>query len=119
MGKKVEEALMAMPLPAKTKVGISGCPMNCCECYVRDVGIFGKKKGWSLVFAGNGGGVPRLGDIIAEGLSDDEVIELAGKCLQFYADNARRLERTARLMTRTPLEKLLNYLGINQEIGRN
>ncbi len=110
LGEKIEKALGSMVLPAKTKVGVSGCPMNCCECYIRDVGIFGKKKGWTLVFAGNGGGVPRIGDIIGEGLSDDEVIALAGKCLQFYADHARKMERTARLMTRTPLEKLKEYL---------
>lgn len=106
MGEKLEKAFGDLPLPAKTKVGISGCPLNCCESYVRDIGLFGKKKGWTLVFGGNGGGCPRIGDIIAENLSDDEAIELIGKCLDFYGKNARRLERTARFMTRTKIEKL-------------
>ena len=106
MGEKLEKAFGDLPLPAKTKVGISGCPLNCCESYVRDIGLFGKKKGWTLVFGGNGGGCPRIGDIIAENLSDDEAIELIGKCLGFYGKNARRLERTARFMTRTKIEKL-------------
>lgn len=110
LGEKLEKALGSMPLPAKTKVGISGCPMNCCEGYIRDVGIFGKNKGWSLIFGGNGGGVPRIGDIIGEGLTDTEVIELARKCLTFYAEQARSMERTGRLMTRTPLEKLKESL---------
>lgn len=110
MGEKLEKALASMPLPAKTKVGVSGCPMNCCESYIRDLGVFGKKKGWTLIFGGNGGGVPRIGDIIGEALNDDEVIELAAKCLKFYSENARRMERTARLMTRTPLENLKEYL---------
>ncbi len=110
LGAKLEKALAAMPLPAKTKVGVSGCPMNCCECYIRDVGIFGKKKGWTLVFGGNGGGVPRIGDVIGEGLTDTEVIDLAAKCLTFYAEHARKMERTGRLMARTPLEKLKEFL---------
>ncbi len=110
MGEKIEKALGNIPLPAKTKVGVSGCPMNCCECYVRDVGIFGKKKGWTLVFGGNGGGVPRIGDIIAEGLSDSEVINLVRQCLDFYAQHARKKERTGRLMMRTPLKKLKEFL---------
>ena len=104
LGEKLKETLMGMELPAKTKVGISGCPLNCCECYVRDVGIFGKKKGWTLVFGGNGGGVPRIGDVIAQGLDDDQVISLARRCLEYYAAGARRLERTARFMTRTDLD---------------
>jgi len=106
MGEKLEKAFGDLPLPAKTKVGISGCPLNCCESYVRDIGLFGKKNGWTLVFGGNGGGCPRIGDIIAENLSDDEAIELIGKCLGFYGENARPRERTARFMTRTKIEKL-------------
>jgi NAD(P)H-nitrite reductase large subunit len=105
LGEKMAAALLALPLPAKAKVGISGCPMNCCESFVRDLGVFGKKNGWTLVFGGNGGGVPRIGDIIAENLSDEEVVDLAERCLRYYAANARKLERTARLMERTDLRK--------------
>lgn len=105
LGEKIEQTLMDMALPAKTKVGISGCPFNCCESYVRDLGIFGKKKGWTLLFGGNGGGCPRIGDVIGEGLDDRQVIELARKCLTFYGNNARKLERTARFMRRTTAEK--------------
>jgi len=105
LGEKLEKALMGIELPAKTKVGISGCPMNCCESFVRDVGIFGKKNGWTLIFGGNGGGLPRIGDIIAENLSDEQVIDLAGSCLEFYRSGARKKERSARFMERTDLEQ--------------
>ena len=112
LGDKIKNTLMDIQLPAKTKVGISGCPFNCCESYVRDIGIFGKKKGWTLIFGGNGGGLPRIGDIIAEGLSDDEVIDTARKCLQFYREHARNKERTARFMERTPLDTLKKATGV-------
>ena len=111
LGEKLEKAFGDLPLPARTKVGISGCALNCCESYVRDIGVFGKKKGWTLVFGGNAGGLPRIGDIIGENLSDDEVTELVGKCLYFYKNNARNLERTARYMKRTGVQKLKEYLG--------
>jgi len=106
LGEKIENRLREMPLPAKTKIGISGCPMNCCESYIRDVGIFAKKAGWTLVFGGNGGGLPRIGEVVATGLNDEEVIKLAGQCLNFYRSRARKLERTARFMERTPIEEL-------------
>lgn len=104
LGEKLEKALMGLPLPAKTKVGVSGCPMNCCEGFVRDIGVFGRKNGWTLVFGGNGGGLPRIGDIIAEGLNDEQLIDLAGKCLNFYREHARKRERTARFIERTLVE---------------
>ncbi len=103
LGAKVEKALLSLPLPAKTKVGISGCSMNCCEGFVRDLGIFGRREGWTLVFGGNGAGRPRIGDILGEGLSDAEVILLAEKALRCYSEKARKRERTARFMDRTPL----------------
>lgn len=110
LGKKIEAALMALPLPAKTKVGISGCQFNCCESYLRDIGVFGTTKGWSLVFGGNGGGAPRIGDVVGVGLNDEEVLQLASRCLEFYREKARKMERTGRLMRRTPLAELQDYL---------
>jgi NAD(P)H-nitrite reductase large subunit len=112
LGEKLEKALLAMPLPHKTKVGISGCPMNCCESYIRDIGIFGKKNGWTLIFGGNGGGCPRIGDVVAEGLDDEQVLALAASCLAFYSAQARKFERTGRLMQRTTLEKLKEAIGL-------
>jgi NAD(P)H-nitrite reductase large subunit len=110
LGEKLEKAFDDLPLPARTKVGVSGCALNCCESYVRDIGVFGKKNGWTLVFGGNAGGCPRIGDIIAENLSADEVIDLVGKCLDVYGKNARKLERTARFMTRTKLDDFLKKM---------
>ena len=112
LGEKLEKAFGTLPLPAKTKVGISGCPLNCCESYVRDIGVFGKKKGWTLIFGGNGGGCPRIGDIVAENLRDEEVIEMVGKCLDYYRDNARPMERTGRVMRRSKVDKFWDYLGV-------
>jgi len=110
LGRKIETGFMDLPLPAKTKVGISGCQFNCCESYIRDIGVFGTTKGWSLFFGGNGGGAPRIGDVVGEKLDDGDVIKLIGRCLEFFQKNARKLERTGRLMRRTPLEKLHDYL---------
>jgi NAD(P)H-nitrite reductase large subunit len=111
LGEKLEKAFSKMVLPAKTKVGISGCSLNCCESYIRDIGVFGKKNGWTLVFGGNGGGCPRIGDIVAENLNDEEVLDLMGKCLEFYRTNARRMERTGRLMRRIDINDFWKYLG--------
>lgn len=110
LGAKIEEALLRLTLPAKTKVGISGCSMNCCEGFVRDIGIFGKKNGWTLIFGGNGAGRPRFGDIIGEGLTDDEILIRMESVLKYYSANARKRERTARFMDRTTLSTLQHAL---------
>jgi NAD(P)H-nitrite reductase large subunit len=100
LGRKLDKAVMDAALPAKTKFGLSGCVMNCCESYIRDVGLFGKKNGWTLIFGGNGGGRPRIGDVIARDLTDDQAVELTRFCLSCYAAKAKPRERTARFMER-------------------
>ena len=106
LGARLAKLSFAEPLPGKVKVGVSGCRMSCTEPYVRDVGIFASKKGWTLVFGGNGGGNPRLGDIVAEELTDDQVVNLAQKCLAVYQQNAKTKSRTARFMERFGIDAL-------------
>lgn len=99
-GIKVESLLADMDLPAKLKLGISGCQFCCAESFVRDIGLVGKKNGWTLVFGGHSGNRARVGDIIAKDISDDEAIELVTKSLSFYIKNARKKERTSRFIDR-------------------
>jgi len=45
LGLEIEKLFVGMELPAKLKIGISGCPMTCGESFVRDLGILGKRTG--------------------------------------------------------------------------
>ena len=106
LGMELEKLYAGMELPAKVKFGVSGCPMCCGESYVRDVGVLGKKNGWTLIFGGNGGGRPRIGDVIAEDLSKEELMDLVKKCLEYYGANGKKKERTARFVERTGIDAL-------------
>ncbi len=105
LGEKLEALFSRMELPAKVKIGVSGCPYNCGEGFVRDFGAFGKKAGWTVLFGGNSAGRPRIGDVIAQNLSAEEVIELAKKCFEYYKANAVPRERTARFIDRVGIEE--------------
>ena len=106
LGMKLEPLFTGMELPAKVKFGVSGCPICCGESYVRDIGVLGKKKGWTLIFGGNAGGRPRIGDVLAEDLSKEQVIDLIKRCLKYYAENGKKKERTARFVERIGIDAL-------------
>lgn len=108
--EKYELFLNGLELPSKLKSGVSGCSMCCSESFVRDVGLVGTKKGWTVVFGGNAGKRVRRGDVLAKDLADDEALELIGKALSFYAENAKSKERTARFVERVGLESLMSSL---------
>jgi NAD(P)H-nitrite reductase large subunit len=92
-------------IPAKTKFGISGCKLNCAESFVRDMGAFAAPDGWTVVVGGNSGGRPRIGNVIAEKLSEEETIELMKKILDYYARNAKQRERLPRFVERIGAEE--------------
>ncbi|MEW6220416.1 MAG: NAD(P)/FAD-dependent oxidoreductase [Thermodesulfobacteriota bacterium] len=100
LGLALEQIFMDMALPAKLKMGVSGCSMCCGESYLRDVGVIGKKAGWTLTFGGNSGGRPRIADVLAEGLSDDEVVAKVRRVLEYYRGEGKKKERTARFVER-------------------
>ncbi len=111
LGLDIEEFFYGYELPAKVKVGVSGCPFCCGESYVRDIGIIGKKKGWIVTFGGNSGGRPRIADVLAQNISKEEAIALIRKCLDFYKSNAKKKERTARFVERVGIEEIQKHLA--------
>jgi len=102
---KLEHILSGLELPAKAKIGVSGCLNNCGEGKVRDFGLFGKREGWSVFFGGSSGRQPRAGDLLSEGLPDKDVLDLAMKCFTVYKDHAKPRERTARFIERFGIEE--------------
>ena len=106
LGLELEKLYVGMDLPAKVKIGVSGCPFCCAESYVRDVGLIGRKKGWVVTFGGNSGGRPRIGDVIAEDVSDADAVILVRRCLEYYRDNMGKKLRTARFVERTGIEAI-------------
>ena len=106
LGGRLEQTFVGRDMPAKVKLGISGCQFNCAEGWVRDFGAFGKKKGWTVMVGGNSGRKPRIGDLLVENVSEDTVVELAGKFLGYYAENGNRKERIAKFVARVGIDAI-------------
>lgn len=106
LGLELEQAFMGMELPAKVKIGVSGCPMCCGESKVRDVGFIGKKDGWEMYVGGSAAGRPRIADELATGLSHEDAVALCRKFLEYYAANSSTRLRTAKFMKRHPIDEI-------------
>jgi NAD(P)H-nitrite reductase large subunit len=104
LGTEIEAFFTEMELPAKVKIGISGCPFCCGESFVRDIGILGKKNGWTFIVGGSSARRPRIGDILTENLSKKEVIDLTRRTLEYYRDKSKKKQRMARFIDRIGIE---------------
>ena len=104
LGRDLEAFFADMDLPAKLKIGVSGCPFCCSESFVRDIGIYGKKCGWTFIVGGSSGRRPRIGDVLAEDLSKQTVIDLTRRTLEYYRANSKGKQRMARFVERIGIE---------------
>jgi nitrite reductase (NADH) large subunit len=104
MGKRLERALWRMYAPHKVKLAVSGCPRNCAESGIKDVGVIGVESGWEIYVAGNGGIKTEVAQFLAKVGSADEVLEFAGAFLQLYRQQGWYLERTVHFVARVGLD---------------
>jgi len=93
LGLKLDEKYHGMELPGKLKIGVSGCPNQCAETCIKDIGLVGIPKGWRLLVGGNGGAKPRLSKELVKDITTEEAIELVEKIIEYYKDNARPHQR--------------------------
>ncbi|NZA26272.1 NAD(P)/FAD-dependent oxidoreductase [Luteimonas sp. SJ-92] len=104
MGVELERALWRMYAPHKVKLAVSGCPRNCAESGIKDVGVIGVESGWEIHVAGNGGIRTEVAQFFCKVATHEEVLEHAGAFLQLYREEGHYLERTVHFVARVGLD---------------
>ncbi|MHC4737848.1 MAG: NAD(P)/FAD-dependent oxidoreductase [Planctomycetota bacterium] len=105
LGLKFDEKYHGLQLPGKFKIGVSGCPNQCAETCIKDIGLVGMPKGWRLLVGGNGGAKPRLSKEIAKNITTEEAIEFAEKIIEYYKSNARPHQRLGAMIEKMDFDK--------------
>jgi nitrite reductase (NADH) large subunit len=104
MGRDLERALWRMYAPHKVKLAVSGCPRNCAESGIKDVGVIGVDSGWEIYVAGNGGIKTEVAHFFTKVKTAEEVLEVSGAFLQLYREEGWYLERTVHYIARVGLD---------------
>lgn len=107
LAQRVEERFQGIDAPAKLKLATAGCPRNCSEAMVKDIGAVAVEGGrWEIYVGGAAGAHVRKGDLLCTVGSESDVMRIAGRFLQYYRENARYLERTYGFVARLGIEKI-------------
>jgi nitrite reductase (NADH) large subunit len=104
MGKDLERAMWRMYAPHKVKFAVSGCPRNCAEAGIKDVGIIGVDSGWEMYVAGNGGIKTEVAHFFVKLKTAEEVLEYTGAFCELYRQEGWYLERTVHYVSRVGLD---------------
>ena len=118
MAIEIEKMTWGSWTPHKFKMGVSGCPRNCAEATIKDLGVVAVESGWEIHVGGNGGVKVRATDLLCHVTTMEEVLEYTGAFLQLYREEARYLERTAPWIERVGISFLKERLVADPEQRR-
>jgi nitrite reductase (NADH) large subunit len=116
LGVKLERCCSACGAPTRSSWP-SGCPRNCAESGIKDVGVIGVDSGYELYIGGNGGIKTEVAQFFCKVKDDDEVMEYGGAFIQLYREEGFYLERTCHYLERVGMEHI-KKLVLEDEANR-
>ncbi len=117
LAQEIERRFQGIECPHKVKMAAAGCPRNCSEAYVKDVGVVAIEGGrWEIYIGGAAGGSVRKGDLLCVVETRGEVLKIAGRFLQYYREHAKYLERTYSFVERIGID-LLKGILVEDSLG--
>jgi nitrite reductase (NADH) large subunit len=105
-GIELERRFEQLYTPHKVKMGAVGCPRNCAEATVKDIGLVGQEGGWQVVVGGAAGKSVRKADLLTTVETTEAALEAAALFFQYYREHANYLERTYDFVERVGIEKI-------------
>jgi nitrite reductase [NAD(P)H] large subunit len=106
IGIELERRMEGLYTPHKVKSAVTGCPRNCAEAYVKDIGLVAIEGGWEVYVGGAAGSTVRKGDLLCTVASGEEAIKVALTFLQYYREHGEYLERTYGFVERVGMEAI-------------
>jgi nitrite reductase (NADH) large subunit len=105
-GIELERRFENLFTPHKLKMGSVGCPRNCAEATVKDIGLVGQEGSWQVVVGGAAGKKVRKADLLITIETTEQALDAAALFFQFYRENANYLERSYDFVERLGIEKV-------------
>lgn len=106
LGIRLEKFTWGSWTPHKVKLGVSGCPRNCAEATVKDIGIICVDSGYEFHIAGAAGLEVKQTVLLCKVASEDEVLEYTGALMQLYREQAHYLDRIHKWVKRVGLDSV-------------
>jgi NAD(P)H-nitrite reductase large subunit len=103
LGLALDKEFFGQELPGKLRIGVSGCPNCCIEPLVKDIGMYGTAKGYTLAVGGSSGFSAQIATLVAAQVPADEISPIIQSILTYYRQYGKMKERLGQLITRLGL----------------
>jgi nitrite reductase (NADH) large subunit len=105
-GIELEARLENLFTPHKFKMGVVGCPRNCAEATVKDLGLIGQDGSWQVVVGGAAGKSVRKADLLITVETREQALQASELFFQYYREHGNYLERSYDFVERLGIEKI-------------
>lgn len=113
MGLELDKKFHGKKLPGKMKIGVSGCPNDCAETCIKDIGLVGGVRGWRITIGGTGGMSPKLArDLSDREIPTEQATKVVDRLVEFFEKNAREGERLGEVVARVGMGKVKEAAGV-------
>lgn len=83
-GKILDRFSMMTDVKPKFKIAIAGCPANCSNAVLTDIGIVATRQGFDIYLGGKGGPRPKTGIRVVRGADEEKVLDVIGEVVAFH-----------------------------------
>jgi nitrite reductase (NADH) large subunit len=118
LGIRLEKFTWGSWTPHKVKLGVSGCPRNCAEATVKDIGIICVDSGYEFHIAGAAGLEVKQTILLCKLETEEEVLEYTGALMQLYREQAHYLDRIHKWLHRVGLDSVKQQIVEDHERRR-
>jgi nitrite reductase (NADH) large subunit len=105
-GIQMETVFENLFTPHKVKMATVGCPRNCAEATVKDIGLVGIEGGWQVFVGGAAGKSVRKADLLVTVETTEAAMDASVLFFQYYREHARYLERTYDFIERIGIDRV-------------
>ncbi|MEE9594391.1 MAG: hypothetical protein V3V92_03230 [Candidatus Hydrothermarchaeales archaeon] len=110
MYERLNDRYYERDTPTKFKISLSGCARACSHPHINDFGIIAGEEGFSVLVGGKGGRHPGFGELIVEGVSEDDVFKALDASLAYFREHAHGKERINEIIKRNGLDHFKGFV---------
>lgn len=103
----LNQAIAGIETPTPMKVGYAGCALGTSEPLLKDIGVVKMRDTFDIYVGGEPKGIKAgLAKLLCSGITQDQLVPVITKIIDFYKDNAKGKEKFSKFVERMTLEQL-------------
>ncbi|HWO75997.1 MAG TPA: nitrite reductase [Bacillus sp. (in: firmicutes)] len=113
VAKEINKRIAGKPVPFTLKPAYTGCPIGCGEPMVNDIGVMKIRDSFHVYVGGKAKGKDaKVGDLLYESLTPEQVYEVVDQLIDIYAKNGKKREAFPKFISRYGIDSLKEQIQL-------